>query len=418
MKNEVGAENNHGVPAKNGNRYDLFLVIGGIALLFALIYTIREILSPFLVLFAIIFILFPVRENRIAKNLLLLAVFLFLLWFLYAASGVLAPLIIAFVLTYVFNPIVNWMERHHIRRWVAISIILFGTFGVMVLVSLFFVPIIAEQIGGLISAFPGIVSDANLLLKQKIVPFLSSLGVKRPEQTLVEQVAQHVQVIVKNILDALIGLVTSGSAIVTQLLNIVTVPFLCYYLLKDYASIGESLLALFPPMRRRMVNGSFRKIDEIFGHYVRGAIILAVINGVLASLLLWLVGVNYPLILGMLSGILDLVPYFGLLITLVISVIVALFSNNPLFCIIAVLIIMPGLRLLETTVLMPKFIGHQVGLHPLVMILSLLIFGYFLGFIGLLIAVPATAILLMFLREWMEWRDTPGAQSIEVPSED
>jgi len=78
---------------------------------------------------------------------------------------------------------------------------------------------------------------------------------------------------------------------------------------------------------------------------------------------------------------------------------------------------MIGLRLLETTVLAPRIIGQQVGLHPVLMIVSLLIFGYFLGFIGLLIAVPTTAIILMLIREWIEWRDSPEHRVLEMQGE-
>jgi len=425
MKNPEESENKgerrsgfETAPDERTYRYDILLIIGGIILLFVLIYTIREILNPFLILFATLLLLFPMRKYPIVKNLLVLACILFALWFFYAASGVLAPLIIAFILTYVFNPIVEHMEqRLHIQRWLAIIILLLATLGVFVLIGIFFVPIIAEQLGGLINSFPGILNDANALLKKKIVPFLSSLGVKKPEQTLFEQITQHIQVIIKNILDGLIGLVTGASAVVSQILNIVIVPFLCFYLLKDFDDIKQSILSLFPLRRHAVVTAYFQKIDTIFGQYVRGAILLAIINGILASILLWLVGVNYPLVLGILSGVLDLIPYFGLLIALVISVIVALFSSNPLFCIISVFIIMIGLRLLETTVLAPRIIGQQVGLHPVLMIVSLLIFGYFLGFIGLLIAVPTTAIILMLIREWIEWRDSPEHRVLEMQGE-
>lgn len=398
-------------------RYDIVLIVGGIVLLCVLIYTIREILSPFLIAFATLLLLFPVRRYPVVKSLLVLTFILFAIWFFFAVGGVLAPLIIAFILTYVFNPIIERMERRGIQRWLAIVVLLVSTLGVFVMIGIFFVPIIVEQLGGLISTFPNILSEANALLKSKVVPLLSQLGVKRPEQTLFEQITGHTQVIIKSILDGLIGLVTGASAIVTQLLNIVTVPFLCFYLLKDFETIKQTILSLFPPRRRAAVTAYFRKIDTILGHYVRGAITLACINGILASILLWLVGVNYPLVLGILSGVLDLIPYFGLLMATVLSVVVALFSSNPLFCIIAVLIIMPGLHVLENTVLSPRIIGHQVGLHPVPMIVSMLIFGYFLGFIGLLIAVPTTAILLMLIREWIEWRDSPERRVLETGEE-
>jgi predicted PurR-regulated permease PerM len=115
--------------------------------------------------------------------------------------------------------------------------------------------------------------------------------------------------------------------------------------------------------------------------------------------------VDYALVLGIMTGILDFIPYVGLIISLTVSCIVALMSGEPVFVkVVAVVILFLSQKLLEAVVLGPKIIGAKVGLHPVLLILSLLIFGYFLGFIGMLIAVPTTALLMAILQQWEQHR--------------
>jgi predicted PurR-regulated permease PerM len=140
---------------------------------------------------------------------------------------------------------------------------------------------------------------------------------------------------------------------------------------------------------------------------------VAIIQGTIAAIGLWIIGVKYALVLGIMTGILDFIPYVGLITSLVVSCIVALFSGDPVLVkIAAVVILYLAQKLLEATVLGPKIIGTQVGVHPVLLILCLLVFGYFLGFVGLLIAVPATALILAALNEWELRRNeaqTPSA---------
>jgi predicted PurR-regulated permease PerM len=140
------------------------------------------------------------------------------------------------------------------------------------------------------------------------------------------------------------------------------------------------------------------------GSYLRGAITVALINGVLVSIFLTIIGVRYSILLGAISGLLDLIPYFGLLISLTLSTIVALLGSTPGVQVPFTIITYIGLNILETSFLAPKIIGSKIGLHPAVLILSLLIFSYFFGYIGLLIALPTVSILLMFCKDWMDRR--------------
>ncbi len=114
-----------------------------------------------------------------------------------------------------------------------------------------------------------------------------------------------------------------------------------------------------------------------------------------------LIGVRYPIALGIITGLLTLIPFFGIIVSLVVSSIVAAISDPPaLGKVLAVVTLFLSQNLLDTTVLSPKIVGKQVGLHPVALLLAFLVFGFFLGFIGLLIAVPTTSLLLAIWNEW------------------
>ncbi|MEX0602625.1 MAG: AI-2E family transporter, partial [Bacteroidota bacterium] len=121
----------------------------------------------------------------------------------------------------------------------------------------------------------------------------------------------------------------------------------------------------------------------------------------LVTLLFSMFGIKYALLLGILAGLLDLVPYFGLIITMIISALVALLSEEPVVTkVISAVGTIGVLHLLEVTFISPRIVGARVGMHPLLIILSLLVFAYFLGFIGLLVAIPITALMILLVREW------------------
>jgi len=128
---------------------------------------------------------------------------------------------------------------------------------------------------------------------------------------------------------------------------------------------------------------------------------VACLQGILVAVVFSIVGIKYSLMLGVIAAVLDLVPYFGLIVTMVVAAIVAAFSGPPILPkVLFALGFIETLRIFETMYLSPKIVGSKVGLHPLIVIFSILVFFYFLGFVGLLIAVPVTALLILLVREW------------------
>jgi len=385
-------------------RIEIVLLTCAVLLILVLMYTIQSIISPFLVLGAILFLLYPIRQYLLAKTLIWLSVILFSLWFLHTISGILAPFIVSMVLAYILNPIVNKCEKWGIARWITSLILILIALTLVTLFVFFLLPVAIAQFEGVLNALSQLGTDFNnMIWTSTIMSMLERFGISPEElrNTLKSEFAPKLEDILRSLLTGMLAVVSSLSYFVTQIFYVVIVPFLTFYLMWDLPKIAERFRMMFPKQHRDRVENYLVRADDLIGRYLRGALTVAVFQGVAVGALFSAFGIKNAVVLGMIAGILDLIPYFGLLITMVLSAVVALFSDPPTMqkMILAVTSV-SVLHLIEVVFLSPRIVGGKVGLHPLLIILSLLVFSYFLGFVGLLIAIPATALMILLVREW------------------
>jgi len=389
-------------------RIEVVLLVGGVLLLLMLIYTIQSILSPFLVLGAILFLLFPLRQYILARNLMWLAAILFGLWFLHEVSPILAPFVVSLVFAYILAPLVDVFERWRVPRWLTSLVLLFLFVAGIVLAVFFILPVAVAQLEGVLDAVSSVISDwRSTLWNSNIVRLLQRYGIPANDlrSILSNQLTPRLEDILKTLFSASASLLSSISGVLTQIFYLILVPFLTFYMLTDFPKISHRFKMLFPrPVRDKVALG-MEQADELIGHYLRGALTVAILQGFTVSVIFSIFGIKYALLLGLLAAVLDLVPYFGLIITMLISMLVASFSDPPVVPkIIFALGSVGALHLFEVAFLSPRIVGSKVGLHPLLIILALLVFMQFLGFVGLLVAVPATALLIQITKEWEKGR--------------
>ncbi|MEK9135795.1 MAG: AI-2E family transporter, partial [Bacteroidota bacterium] len=354
------------------------------------------------------------RQALLALRVMWLASALFLLWFLHSLSGVLAPFVVAFLLAYILNPLVSQLEARRFPRWASSLVSVCLLIGLVVLVAIFVVPPAIQQFEGIISGVTAIVQDVSAMLQSgRLFEFLSQYGVpvEKTQSFVVEQLSPRLEKLLSTLFEGLFGFVSGFSSVVLHLINIIIIPFLLFYMLKDFPHMLDGFALLAPSESRNRVREIGSKVDEILGRYFRGAIIVAIIQGTISAIGLTVIGVKYSLVLGIMTGILNFIPYVGLLASLAVSCIVALLSGEPIFIkVIGVVVLYLSQKLLEAGVLGPKIVGTKVGLHPVMLILCLLVFGYFLGFVGMLIAVPSTALLMAALNAWTLRREVQTVQ--------
>lgn len=395
---------------------EILTLVLAVILLLALGYSVAPVISPFVIIGALVFLLYPMRQSQFACRLLWLSVLVFLLWFFYSIIGILVPFIIAFLAAYMINPIVVKLQRRSIPRWASSLVSVVMLFGLVTAAILFFVPPAIRQFEDILAVASHIASEFSERLKSG--EFLSvfarfGVSVEDAQEIISREISPRISDLLRTLLEGVFGFVSGFSSLVFHVINAVIIPFIMFYLLKDLPALSENTLALIPASKRDGVVNTLQKIDRIMGKYLRGAIIVAILQGCISGFVLWLLGVKYALVLGIMTGLLNFIPYVGLITSLVVSSLVAAFSGGAVLAkILGVVILYLSQKLLEATVLSPKIIGTQVGLHPVLLILCLLVFGYFLGFVGLLIAVPATALIMAGLNEWLAAR--PAEEPVKV----
>jgi len=371
--------------------------------LFGVLFAVTELFkSPFIVFGIILLSLYPFRKNRIVKNFLTLSVLLFLAWFLHSISGLLFPFIIAFLLAYILNPLVEYLGKKNFSRTLSSLLIILLFLITVILLIIFLAPIIVFQFSELIASLPGAIKDLDTWFNKVLLPKAAELGF--PTQSIQDKLLNELPTRLEQILNALFnsisGLFTGLSIILTQIVNIILIPFLTFYLLKDFDEIKALVKSLFPYSSRERASGYYHKIDGMMGSFLRGSLICAIIHGIGVYIFLAILGIKFSIFLSALSALLNVIPYAGLLLSIFITVIVALFSGDPGLQIPLVILLYLAQNLLETSYIIPKIIGNRIGLHPALLILSLMVFGYFFGFVGMLIAMPVVSILIMFFKEW------------------
>lgn len=377
--------------------------------LFGVLFSVTELFrNPFIVFGVIMFVLYPFRKSKLIKIILWLSVIIFSLWFLHSISGLLAPFIAAFVISYALNPLVEYMSRRGMSRTLASALILLAFLIIISTAILLLAPPIAFQFSELIKSLPSALNNLQSWINSVLIPKLGSLGIPKEDiqNKLTQELPAKLEDILNSLLSGLSGIFAGLSVILTQVVNLILIPFLTFYIMKDFDKLKSLVKELFPPSGRKKAVTYYKKIDSLLGSFIRGQLTVSIIHGIIVYIFLSILGVKYAVFLGAIGIVLNLIPYFGLLVEMTLAVIVSLFSGDPGLQVPMVLILYLLQNLLETSFLIPKIVGAKIGLHPALLILSLLVFSYFFGFIGMIIALPTMSVLLMFFKEWLAARES------------
>jgi len=381
-----------------------WLVLAAIfALLAVLGYTVRTVFSPIVVFVVFLVTTYPMRRDNVVRHLILVASLVFAFWFCIEVSGAVLPFVIAFLVSFIFSPVVEGLARKKIPRPLTILIILVALLGVLVALVVFLLPMVFQQFQTFLTAIPTLSSELsntlNGLINRGFLGF--SPESQSLQQAVIGEISSRIEDVTRAIPNGILYFVAQAASAATKMLNLVLVPFLSFYIMKDFELIKHRVKMLFPKRYRQRASEIYSIIDTTLGGYLRGALTVALINSIVISSLMTIWGVKYPLVIGLISGLLDMIPYFGIIVSMSVAALIALFGDNPGFQLIMVVFSFLAMNLTETTILYPKIVGAKIGVHPVLLILALLIFGYFMGFLGLLIAVPTTAILIG-LRKYYE----------------
>lgn len=325
---------------------------------------------------------------------------LLLLIICYLLRDVLTPFIFAFILAYILNPAVERLERWRISRILAIFIFFIILSGLFIAGIIFILPIIQSEISLLIKKMPGYLES----IQTNVIPYIEErFKIKVPATAgeIFDEAISKVKGLSPTTISPVISFIgkafSSLWGIFGALLNMIIIPVVTIYLLKDFKLIKERVKTYFPRSKKEFWIERIEEVNTILGGFLRGQLLIAFIEGIIFSIGLSLIGIDMAVLVGLLAGVGSIVPYLGFISGLSVSIILSLLEFYDIAHILWILALFGGVQVIETVVLSPKIIGEKVGIHPVIIILSIMVGGNLFGFFGILLAVPFTAILKVFL---------------------
>lgn len=308
---------------------------------------------------------------------------------------VVLPITLAMILYYLLRPVLRLLERFRIKRIWGILIIFLGVVGLLTLVTFLILPFLRTQLQMLIEEFPDyfmqLLTDADAFLRTSFVGDYysgSNFNIDQLMETLPENLTGILQDLVTNIVTGITGFL---STITSFVLSIVIVPFILFYLLKDGEKLPEYILKLLPPRLRKDTREVFVEADRQLSAYIQGQLIVAFLIGVMVFIGFLIIGMKYALLLGVLAMFTSVVPYIGPAIAIAPAVIIALVTSP--FMLVKLAIVWTVVQLVEGNIISPQVMGKTLFIHPVTIIFVLLTAGSLFGVAGVILGIPAYAIL-------------------------
>ena len=356
------------------------------------------------------------RYTRYPHLLAKLVIFLLVLGAIYTAfravENVLVPILVSLFIAYLLDPAVDVLEARGISRTRAIlAFIAAGAMGTASFL-LFLYPTIAHQLGGLVEGLPRLVE----VVQHDVLPWAEvNLGVRVPDSvsaTIAEYgvtLKAQLPTLTRAIGNGLLELWARTGAIAASLINLVMIPVFTFYFLRDFDRLRLGLVEYIPTANRDFTLERIRRMDEVVGAWFRGQVEVAVLLAILYAAGLAIVfgvagvGVTAGIAVGLLAGLLNVIPYFGFVIGFVASVLLVLLDWSGPGPLIAVAAVFAIIQLLEGYVITPRIVGEKVGLSPVTVIIALLVGGEILGLLGILLALPIAGIIRVLWPDVVDW---------------
>ncbi len=334
------------------------------------------------------------------KWMILFAVALLSL-FVYRISAVLTPFLVAAILAYLTNSWVLFLQKLHIGRTWSVVIVFLILFGLFILSLIFLIPALEQQLLNFVEALPNIIAR----IKESILPWVEQhfnvsfdLGPNGLQNTLQNTLQGHWQQAgqyLPNIFKTFAG---SGLAVIGFFTSLLLVPVVLFYLLRDWEHMLSAIHALIPRRIEPVTVRLLKECDAVLSGFLRGQLLVMIALGLLYSLGLALFGINWALLIGVIAGLLSIVPYLGFVVGILSALIAAFFQFHDWLHLLYVVLVFVVAQSIEGTLLTPYFVGDRIHLHPVAVIFAVLAGGSLFGFFGILLALPVAAVIMVFVR--------------------
>lgn len=331
-----------------------------------------------------------------ARSFFWLAFAALIAYLIYLLSPILTPFLLAAILAYIGDPLVDKLEANRVPRTLGVLMVMALLIGSFVLVLIILVPLFEEQATTLMQNLPQYLEA----LRSYLSPWLTRFGID------IELDIAGIKQALRESLPAAQGLArkiiptltTGGLALIEFVTNLVLMPVVLFYVLRDWDRMVGAIDGTIPLRWRDQVRSLARDVDRVLGQFLRGQLSVMFLLAVFYVTGLWIVGLDFALPIGILAGLLTFIPYLGAIVGFVLATLAGLIQFESLGGLIPVWIVFFLGQILEGMVVTPWLVGDRIGLHPVLVIFALLAFGKLFGFFGVLLALPASAALMVGFR--------------------
>ena len=319
-------------------------------------------------------------------------------WLVWLLAPILTPFVLSALLAYVGDPVVDRLEERGVGRTLAVVAVFAVLVLLLLVLLLVFVPLLERQVAALVRLVPRVIDWVQNSALARVGELMGweegsvNLGALRDLLTANWQKAGGFAV-------NLLGNVSqSGLAVLGWLGNAVLVPVVSFYLLRDWDLLVARIRDLLPRSVEPGVSELAGECDAVLAEFLRGQLLVMASLGFIYTVGLWLVGLDLALLVGVISGLVSFVPYMGFLLGIVLAGVAAVFQFQELLPLLGVAVVFGIGQTIEGMVLTPLLVGDRIGLHPVAVIFAVLAGGQLFGFLGVLLALPVAAVVVVVLR--------------------
>lgn len=328
---------------------------------------------------------------------------------LYWLAPVLTPFMAAAVLAYIGDPLVDRLEARRVPRTLGVVLVFVILTSLAVALLLIMIPMVERQITVMANKLPAYI---DWLVHQALPAVASRLGIDVPslDMAQIKQAMQQHWQSAGGLATQMLGSVTHSSmAFIAALANLVLIPVVTFYLLRDWDVLVTKIHGLLPIQLEPKITLIAKESDQVLGAFLRGQLLVMLALAIVYSIGLSLVGLDLAILIGLLAGVVSFVPYLGFIVGIVAAGFAAIMQFQELMPLVYVAIVFGIGQLLEGMVLTPMLVGDRIGLHPVAVMFAVLAGGQLFGFLGVLLALPVAAVIAVILRHLHEWYATSSA---------
>lgn len=336
----------------------------------------------------------PHTERRI---LFWLVVILGFFGFLYLIRGILLPFVVGIGVAYFLDPAADRLQKAGFSRGMATASITLLFFATLILLVIVVAPMLAHQISGLMDEFPAYYDKLTTMAKELLaqLPF----NLQAQGHTKLQEISGT---LLTNVQNFALGILQSGMVLVNLASLMIITPVVAFYLLRDWDIVTARVDLLLPRKHAEVIRRQLAEIDRTIAGFVRGQFNVMMILGSYYAIALSLVGLPFGALIGLLAGLLIILPYIGSFIGTALALGVAFAQFTEIWQIASVAAVFVIGQIMESYYLTPNLVGGKVGLHPVWIIFGMLAGGALFGFVGILLAVPVTAVIGVLVRFALE----------------